>query len=83
MNNQYPNDGAVVVDLDDDDDDDDEILVPTLNPSYRPAPDFNIIDADEMHNYDNSGEYIEDAYEAAEQPKYFPPTNQQQVYDID
>ena len=82
MNNQYPNDGAVVVDLDDDDDDD-EILVPTLNPSYRPAPDFNIIDADEMHNYDNSGEYIEDAYEAAEQPKYFPPANQQQVYDID
>ena len=80
ITSQYPNDGTVIVDLDDDDDDDD-ILVPTFNSNYKqPAPDFDIIDEDEMQNFNTSGEYIEDAYEQPEQPKYFPQMNQQNHY---
>ena len=83
MNSQYADDpdDPDIVDLDDDDEDD--ILVPTLNTNYmQPAPDFDIIDDDEMTSYNTSGEYIEDDYEE-EQPKFMPQNNYQEVYDIE
>ena len=90
MSNRYPDDpdDPDIVELDDDDDDDEEdILVPTLNSSRQPVPDYAIIaDDNDMQSYEDTGEYIEDGYEEEEeQTKYFPQQQQEQyeVYDLE
>ena len=87
MSNRYRDDpdNPDIVELDDDDDDEEDILVPTLN-SRQPVPDYDIIAEDnDMHNYEETGEYIEDGYEEEEeQPKYFPQQQEQyEVYDLE
>ena len=85
ISNQYPDDtdDPDIVELDDDDDDE-EVLVPTLMNNRQPVPDYDIIAEDnDVQNYEESGEYIEDAYEE-EQPKYFPQQKEQfEVYDLE
>ena len=87
MSNHYAEDpdDPDIVELDDDDDDEEDILVPTLN-SRQPVPDYDIIaDDNDMQNYEETGEYIEDGYEEEEeQPKYFPQQQEQyEVYDLE
>ena len=85
MSNQYPDDpdDPDIVELDDDDDDEEDILVPTLN-RRQPVPDYDIIANDsDSQSFEETGEYIEDDYEEAEQPKYFPQQEQYEVYDLE
>ena len=87
MSNRYPDDpdDPDIVELDDDDDDEEDILVPTLN-RRQPVPDYDIIaDDNDMQNYEDTGEYIEDGYEEEEeQQKYFPQQQEQyEVYDLE
>ena len=76
IQNHYPAEAAVIVDIDDDDEDD--IIVPSLPSSMKsyqnhPRPDLDIVTDEEVNDY---GEYIEDEYE--ENGGFVP-----HVYDID